>query len=218
MIPDVPDDREDRPTDRFGEHADADRDLADRDLAEGSVPDDLPRPGDETEPQTRLADVRAAHNVVAAFAGLEPAREAVLKLERDGVAADAIALLGARTDPESDEIDDPRAEADLPTRVVTGAATGAAGAGAIGALSALVIPGIGPVVAAGIWAVAGATAGGVIGGVSGMGGSEAWRQTFTAVESGNVAVGVHSNDPEVVDRGYEILADLDPLAINRFGG
>lgn len=215
MIPDVPpDDHDDRPADRIGEHPED----TDRDLPEGSVPDDLPRPGDDTEPQTRLADVRAAHNVVAAFAGLEPAREAVLKLERDGVAADAIALLGARTDPESDEIDDPQAEADLPTRVVTGAATGAAGAGVIGALSALVIPGIGPVVAAGIWAVAGATAGGVIGGVSGMGGSEAWRQTFTAVESGNVAVGVHSDEPEVVDRGYEVLADLDPLAINRFDG
>jgi hypothetical protein len=188
------------------------------DPVEDVVPEDLPRPDDGTEPQTRLAEVRADHNVVAAFNGLESARAAVLKLERGGVAADAISLLGAREDPESDKIDDAQAEADLPARVVTGAATGAVGAGTIGALSALVIPGIGPVIAAGIWAVAGATAGGVIGGVSGMGGSEAWRQTFTAVESGNVAVGVHSNDPAVADLGYEVLADLDPLALNRFDG
>lgn len=211
MIPDTPADHE--PGEAGSVDASRHMDAA---LSDETVPAHLPRPDDGTEPQTRLADVRAAHNVVAAFDGLESAREAVLALERAGVAADAVALLGARTDPESNQIDDAPTEADLPVRIVSGAATGAVGAGAIGALTALVIPGIGPVLAAGIWAVAGATAGGVIGGVSGMGGSEAWRQTFTAIESGNVAVGVHSNDPEVVDLGHETLAGLDPLAINRF--
>ncbi len=177
---------------------------------------DTPQPDPSKDRTTHLDDVRRAHNVVAAFPSLEAAREAVLSLERGNIPADHIALLGARPDPESTEIDDPDAESELPKKVVAGAATGATGAAAVGALTALAIPGIGPAVAAGIWAVAGATTGAVVGGVSGMGGSEAWRQTFTAVESGNVAVGVHTDDADEAERGGEILAGLDPLAINHF--
>lgn len=162
------------------------------------------------EPITKLDDVRAAHNVVAAVADLDTARSALLALERAGVPMESLALLGARPDPDGGSA------APLGGRLAATAGAGAVAGSAIGALVALTVPGIGPAVGAGMWAAAGATAGGVVGGMSGISGSEAWRHTFEAVDAGNVAVGVHSEDPDVAAVAFDALSEFGVLAINRF--
>lgn len=164
-------------------------------------------------PTTKLGEVRRKYNVVAVVSSLDEARNAVLALEKAGF-SDEISLLGAEQAP-----DDGSADPDLDSvgkNIATGAATGGVVAGVAGAAASVVIPGIGPAIAAGIWAIAGAGAGGVLGGVQTLGDSPAWRETFAAVESGNVVVGVHSDDPAAVDDASEVLADLDPIALNRF--
>lgn len=176
---------------------------------------EIPTTQPPAEPITHLNDVRASHNVVAALPSLEAARATIVELERAGVPPGAIALLGAATD-------DPVARSDGPSAAVGGAAVrgavaGAAGAGVLGAVTSVAVPGLGPLIAAGLWAVGGAAAGGVVGGVAAAGGSDAWHHTFAAVESGNVAVGVHADDAGVVDLAADVLVAADPLSINRFG-
>lgn len=180
------------------------------------------RPEDEDR-ITHLDEVRAAHNVVAAFPSLAAARAAIEALEAAGTPADSLALLGARPKDDTDLVDgtpgqtaDGEAADQVGRSVAAGASAGGAVGGALGALAGLTIPGFGPVVGAGIWAIMGAGAGGVLGGVSGEGGSSAWYHTFEAVQGGNVAVGVHADDDEVVDDAQSVLEGLEPLAINRF--
>jgi hypothetical protein len=166
-----------------------------------------------TEPITHLEEVRAPHNVVAAVPGLDEARDAILELERAGVPADTVSLLGARPDPDGADA------TPLGGDVAKSAGTGAVAGSVLGAISSVVIPGIGPAVAAGIWAAAGATTGAVVGGIAHLSASDAWRQTLQAVESGNVAVGVHSDARDVVDLAFETLESrTETLSINRFGG
>jgi hypothetical protein len=80
-----------------------------------------------------------------------------------------------------------------------GAATGAVGGALLGA-GLMLIPGVGTLAGAGILAAAlgGALGGSNLGLVWGafrrMGVSPAWEHTFTAVESGSVVVGVHTDD------------------------
>lgn len=174
---------------------------------------------DRREPLTTLGEVRSAHNVVAAFPDVEAARDAITHLEAAGVPADSIALLGAFPAETARPGEDVVAEdgvGEFAKGAAQGATAGAIGGAAVGALSALVIPGLGPVVAAGLWALGGAAGGLTVGGTANTGGSPAWRATFDVVDSGNFAVGVHDDDPEVVDLGEEALEARGPLSINRF--
>lgn len=176
-------------------------------------------PDDRREPVTTLEEVRADHNVVAAFPDVEAARDAITALETAGLPADSIALLGAfpaeSARPGEDVVEND-APGEFAKGAAQGAAVGAAGGAAVGALTALVIPGIGPAVAAGLWALAGAAGGLAVGGTANTGGSPAWRATFDVVAAGNFAVGVHADDPDVVDLGVETLQSRQPLSINRF--
>ncbi len=173
--------------------------------------------GDRPEPLTSLDEVRADHNIVAAVAGIDRAREAILALERSGVPGEEIALLGAQPEPVPDT-DEPGPSAGMGRSAAEGATAGAVGAGAAGALVGVAVPGIGPAVAAGLWALGGAAAGGVLGGVATAGDSEAWRQTYQVVQSGNFAVGVHTNDTDLADVAEATLTELEPMSINRFEG
>lgn len=179
----------------------------------------MTHPEERREPITNLADVRADHNVVAAFGSIEDARDAITSLEAAGIPADSIALLGAFP-PESarpgEEIVEDAAVGTFGKGAAEGAAAGAVGGAAVGALTSLVIPGVGPVLAAGLWALGGAAGGLAVGGTAATGGSPAWRATFDVVDSGNFAVGVHDDDPQVVDEGQEVLTSKEPLSINRF--
>ncbi len=176
-------------------------------------------PEDRRRPVTTLEDVRSDHNVVAAFGSVDDARDAIMFLEASGIPADSISLLGAypreTARPGEDVVDDDAVE-QFGRGAAEGTVAGAVAGAAVGALTSLVLPGIGPVLAAGLWAVAGGAAGGVIGGTARTGGSPAWQASFDIVAEGNFAVGVHDDDPEIVDRGQDILAGRDPLSLNRF--
>jgi hypothetical protein len=171
----------------------------------------------QQEPLTRLEDVRAPHNAVAAVDGLAAARQMIAALEKAGIEANHISLLGAQKADRGSEVS-PEAAHEAGGEVEHGSMRGAAiGAGVAGLTGAAIgIPGVGPLVAAGIWAVFGGGVGAAIGGVSSLGLSQAWEQTFEAVRAGNVAVGVHSDDPEEVASAVEVMEGLEPLSTNRF--
>lgn len=177
------------------------------------------RPDERRQPVVTLEDVRAEHNVVAAFGSVDEARDAIMFLEASGIPADSIALLGAypkETARPGEQVVEDEAVEQFGKGAAEGTAAGAAAGAAVGALTSLVLPGIGPVLAAGLWAIAGGAAGGVIGGTARTGGSPAWRATFDIVGEGNFAVGVHDDESDVVDEAQDILAARDPLSINRF--
>ena len=87
---------------------------------------------------------------------------------------------------------------------------------------AFAIPGVGPVIGAGVWAaiaggaVAGGAVGGVIGGVSSLDMTEAWELTYQSVREGRVLVGVHSDDTAEADRAADILRGQDAARVDRF--
>ena len=100
------------------------------------------------------------HNLIATYPNLEAARQAMGAIERAGVEATNISLLGrqvAEADAESvvdTNTADKRVSQDIGKGVVTGAAVGGAAGGLAGFLAgaaAFAIPGIGPVVGTGIW-------------------------------------------------------------------
>ncbi len=147
------------------------------------------------------------------------ARAAITRLDAAGVPADSIALLGAypaESARPGEAVVAEEAPGEFAKGAAAGALDGATGGAAAGGVAALVIPGVGPVVAAGLWALGGAAGGLALGGTAKTGGSPAWRATFDVVASGNFSVGVHDDDEAVVDLGEETLTEWEPLSINRF--
>jgi hypothetical protein len=171
----------------------------------------------------------ATYNVVAVLPGMEEARAAIDALERGGIEAAEISLLGPAAEEAAEHVDTRERDAGVAGRVGTRAAVGAAAGGATGGLAgflaglaAFAIPGVGPVLGAGVWAatvagaVAGGSVGGVIGGYSAVDMTEAYELTYESVKAGRVLVGVHSEDPGTVEKGEEILRGLEPLSLDRF--
>lgn len=165
------------------------------------------------------------HNVLAALPDPDAARNAIVLLERGGVEGKAISVLARDDDREAVREGDRELAGDVGKRVAAGAALGGAGGGLAGLLAgaaAFAIPGVGPVVGLGIWgaaiggAVAGTATGGVIGGISGLGMGQAWESTYRQVEEGKVVVGVHSDDPALVDRGAELLEESGGELLGRY--
>lgn len=172
------------------------------------------------------------HNVLATFDDMDRAREAILELERGGLEGSGISLLARDGDtrepteatPDTRE-DDRDLGGDVGKRVGSGAAIGTAAGGATGffaGLAAFAIPGVGPVIGAGVWAstLAGAAGGGAVGGVvagvSGVGTSDAWRETYASIEEDRVVVGYHAEDPSEVDRAEKHLRQEEPLDLARY--
>ena len=163
----------------------------------------------------RLTD----HNVVGTFPDLDKARQVIEELNQAGIDADDISLLGRQVEEVSSDPDtrlrDLDSTGDLAQKSArAGAAGSALGAGIAGA-AALVIPGVGPVVAGGIWAAlaGGAIAGGVVGGM--MGAIEAtelgpeWEVSYGApLREGRVLVAVHANDEKVAEQAAGVLEKL----------
>lgn len=138
-------------------------------------------------------------------------------LEQAGVEASHISLLGAQKAANATEVA-PAAFDDPAGRVGRGSAGGAAAGAGMAAIAgaAIGLPGVGPLVAGGLWAVFGGAVGAAVGGVSSLGLSEAWNHTFEAVKEGNVAVGVHSDDPGEIANAVAAMEGLNPMSINRF--
>jgi hypothetical protein len=171
----------------------------------------------------------AQHNVIAVFPDMQAAAEAVDALERGGIDGAEISVLGKPVEEAATETDTTERDAAVSNRVgkrvMVGAASGTAAGGLAGflaGLAAFAIPGVGPVIGVGVWAstvagaVAGGAVGGVVGGVSSLDMTEAWELTQEEVGAGRVLVGVHSADPDRVEKGSQILRDGEPVRIERF--
>ena len=153
--------------------------------------------------------------VVGVFDDRNAAEEAVDELEHSGFThADVGYAIRGADAVEGGMITDASATKDK-HGALAGAATGAAAGGLLGAIAALVIPGIGPVISAGIlttalgFAGAGAAVGGILGAMTGLGVSHEealyYEEQFNA---GKAIVTVRAGD----------FADKAVTIIRRHGG
>ena len=169
------------------------------------------------------------HNAIGVFPSMDAARAAVDALERAGVEAANISLLGPAIEKAAAHTDTTERDAGTLERVgkraVAGGVAGSTAGGAVGflaGLAAFALPGVGPLIGAGVWAaaiggaIAGGTVGGMVGGFSGVGMTEAYELTFDTVKRGRVLVGVHSAAAETVERGAGILESAGPVSLHRF--
>jgi Heat induced stress protein YflT len=153
--------------------------------------------------------------VVGVFEDRNAAEEAVDELEQSGFAKEDVGFAIRGSDAvEGGMITDAEGAKDK-EGALAGAATGAVAGGLLGALAAAVIPGIGPVLSAGIlttalgFAGAGAAVGGILGAMTGLGVSQEealyYEQEFNA---GKAIVTVRAGD----------FADKAVTIIRRHGG
>ena len=131
---------------------------------------------------------RERSTVVGVFEDRDRAERAIEDLGRAGFGHDQLGFVARRAEERAHEAGNPLATDPLSLyaetgsraeeREIGGALTGGAVGGLLGAAAALLIPGVGPVAAAGILGTAlggtalGATAGGLLGALQGMGISE----------------------------------------------
>lgn len=167
------------------------------------------------------------YNVVAAFRDLEYATDALGVLREAGVDEECLSLLGRpveEIEPHSEQATGEPIGDGVARHVAAGAAKGGLVGGALGAAGAAIvatIPGVGLVAGTGalIGAIAGGGAGSTVGsileGQSAMATDHGWQQAIEAVKEGAVVVGVHSEDPEVVDHAEERLQALQPMSLHR---
>jgi hypothetical protein len=161
----------------------------------------------------------ASHNVVAATRDVDAARAVVLELEALEADDAKLGLVVLSKDGSPDVVDggaDPEGVTKMiASRVVIGATLGAlAGALLIGGAVALFDRGATALIAA----IGGAFFGGVFGAVwvvfAGMGGSDAYRQSFIAPELSDVCVvSLHTNDASQAANGRERLATREWITI-----
>jgi hypothetical protein len=175
----------------------------------------------------------AEHNMIAVYPDAEAARAAVTQLERKGVEAGNIEVLGPGTagadQPQTNE-EQRRADLGQLTAVEKRSAAGMAVGAVIGAvavaLAAVALDALfdipGPTVTVALLgavggALFGAFGGFFYGGASGLPVSDAWGETFSALEDGRTAVAVHSGDADQVERAIAALRDTGSLRLARFG-
>lgn len=173
--------------------------------------------------------VFARHNATACFPDMVAAREAIGSLEQAGVAGSAISLLGPSAEAAANADDTTRQDEAMLQEgmkatlggAVAGTGLGAA-AGFMAGLVAFGIPGVGPAIGAGVWAltIGGAVAGGGVGFTAGamakMKQSQAWELTLGDVGEGWVVVGLHTDAQQEFDRGVAVLQEHAPARLRRF--
>lgn len=172
----------------------------------------------------------APHNITACFPSMERARTAVEALEEGGIGGSSISLLGRAAEAAADRTDTAAVDEKIIQEGMKSTLGGAVVGTGIGAVAGFVagavvfgVPGIGPTVAAGLWAltIGGGVAGGGVGFVAGamvrMKQSQAWALTLSDVGEGYVVVGVHTDDRQEYDHAAEILDGTAPDRIRRFG-
>ncbi|MFN2503867.1 MAG: hypothetical protein ABR540_06505 [Acidimicrobiales bacterium] len=159
----------------------------------------------------RLSD----HNVVATFPDLDTAREALTALNRSGIDADDVSLLGRQAqDVESDadtRLRDLDSTADLAKQAAAAGGAGSVVGGIVGA-AAFAIPGLGPVIGAGVWAavaggaIAGSAVGGMVGAINATELGPEWEVSYgEPLRRGHVLVAVHARDDEQAKSAAEVL-------------
>lgn len=170
------------------------------------------------------------YNIIAAFADFTAAQRAVEAVKDVGLRADDVSLLGKQG--ETVVSDDTRTQdPSAVSSTLKGTVAGAVGGGVLGGvagfligLAALAVPGVGPVITAGVWAAAaggalfGAQGGGFIGAMTGASMSKARAEAYhTYLTQGRVLVGVHTDDRAQFDRALGVLVELQPVDLDRFG-
>ncbi|HEX8524214.1 MAG TPA: hypothetical protein VF669_18310 [Tepidisphaeraceae bacterium] len=139
--------------------------------------------------------------LVAAFEDRQQAERAVDALEQNGFSAADVGLAIRGSDAvRGGMISDASATKDGPG-AATGAITGASLGAILGAAAAFLVPGVGPIVAAGIFsmafggAIAGAAVGGIFGALTGLGVSEQEAKYYEqAFNAGHAIVAVRTGD------------------------
>lgn len=160
------------------------------------------------------------YSVVAVMEDLDSARLLMEELEQQGVPPGSIGLEGP-TPPEHDEAPEEMPESsafsDVSRSTVGGAVIGAVVGGILGAVLTIPFPELGL-----FWAmVLGAIFGGGIGlAAGGMAvakfNSPAWRESYATAQPGDrVSVGVHAQDPRVVESAAELMRQSDALEVRR---
>ncbi|HWM20244.1 MAG TPA: hypothetical protein VNO51_11195 [Ilumatobacteraceae bacterium] len=175
-----------------------------------------------SQPEPELAH----HNVVAATRDIDTARAAVLALEALEANDARLGLVVLSTNGDADVVDggaDPEGVTGMvASRTLIGGALGAlAGALLIGGATALFANA--SAATAIVAAVGGAFIGGVFGAIwvvfAGMGGSDAYRQSFIAPELTDVCiVSLHTDDPAEAANGRDRLAGNGWLTIVEVDG
>lgn len=193
---------------------------------------------DQLDVEGRIASDRdelppfRSFNAIAVFDDISVSHDVVLDLERAGVEAADISYLALDGDatggageraggPEGSNHEDDVAPQTAAKAVKGGAAGGAIGA-VTGALVAMAIPGIGPVLGAGVLGTAigggafGSAAGGYWAGMSNLAASEAWSQTFTDIRSGAALVGVHARESDELSDAVAVFRERGARVVRHF--
>jgi len=186
-------------------------------------------PGPEQLGERRFA----SHNMIAVYPTVEAAREAVTRLERKGIEAGNIELLGAGAegaDEPQTNVEQRRADMAMTGKVGRRSAVGIVIGAVVGAvvvgLAALIADAIfdlpGPTgTVVGMGALGGALFGGFgglfYGGATGLPVSDAWSETFEAVKEGQTAVAVHSQQADQVEDALDALRDTGATRLSKFG-
>jgi hypothetical protein len=163
-------------------------------------------------------EVPATHNVIAIFGDLPQARHAIEVLERAGIDAGDIALLG-----DTAEEADRRAEHHLPKgpflSIGRGMLLGAVGGACISALVAWIATALfynGRIVIGVITgAIVGLVGGSLFGAMAGISLGDAWEMSYEPVH-GRVAVNVGSDDVKTIERAHERLERQAPITVVDF--
>jgi hypothetical protein len=152
---------------------------------------------------TRSPIMQTERTLLAAFDDRLEAERAVRDLETAGFAADKVGYAIRGSDASFGGMITDTSGAKDAKGAVTGAATGAAVGGILAAAAAILIPGVGPVLAGGVLAsfvggaVAGTAVGGILGALTGLGVSEDearyYEEKFNA---GKALVAVKPGDHE----------------------
>jgi hypothetical protein len=168
----------------------------------------------------------SAYNVVAEFPDLESARLGIDALSRGTIEADKISMRGPAADEAASQTDtvtaDSRIARYLTSRVGTGAVAGTLAGAVFGlVMGAMADAVFGVDVSAGVLlavalfgAVGFGAIGGFLAGMSSLQMAEPWELTFHDAR-GRAVVGVHSENPEDIDRAESILEQQNPLAMYR---
>lgn len=181
---------------------------------------------EENTPEGGRADLseisEAPHAAVALVSHLDDARALIEDLERQGVPANSIELVGVKTkEPRHDDAGSGVAESDalasLSKSAVAGGAAGILLGGLLGLAMSLLIPDLAWYWGVLIGALFGAGVGGTAGGISvAKYSSPAWDETYQVEEDESVRVAVHNADPDVVDRAMTVMNRHDPTELERY--